>query len=366
MAKQRKRKSPDQGTSKEHWPDPASGDEDSPDTNPITFNRVVKKDTEWVLQSLLPHGVATMLVGETGTGKSTFLAAVAAHVTGGTALDGKPTRKPGRVLLYTPEEDIGSMTKPRLTAAGAKLHLVHAAEVQKNGVPIPRIGLPNDLHKLENRIVELGISCVMFDPLPSYLASGVDVRDNQQIRCLLEGLGDICSRQDCFMIGVVHYRKSRDGTPLDWVGGCPAWTQVPPFVLALGKDPDNANNRVMACSKSRLGQELLSRRFSLEEDKAGARFVLGSPTTITAGDMGTAEDTPADRDAMGDAIAFLRDVLDCEEHPAKDLVRRATEQGISLGTLRRAKVKLGIKSHPVGPNGTRFQVWRKPASGWPQ
>ncbi len=69
---------------------------------------------------------------------------------------------------------------------------------------------------------------------------------------------------------------------------------------------------------------------------------------------------PSDRDALSDAVAYLLDALSDGEKPAKDIVRVAQESGISLGTLRRGKVKAGVTSHPVGPNGNRYQVWRMP------
>jgi putative DNA primase/helicase len=316
--------------------------------------------TEWLWEPFIPEAVPVLLVGDTGAGKSTFMSSVMAAVSGGRWFAGKRDRPNQRVLLYNSEEDPGRIVRPRLEAHDAILSNIFFGDQGKSGVTLARLQLPGDFDKLEQRIVKWRIQLLCIDPITAYLAGGVDVRDAQHVRAVLDGLSALSSRTGCNILYTTHYRKSREGAPLDRVTGSAAWTQVPRVVLAFGFDPDDLTKRILAAAKNSLCKSLKSVRYSLVTVGDSACFVIADECTVTAEDLGQGGMTPGDRDALGDAVAYLIDALAQEEKPAKDIFRTAQESAISLGTLRRAKAKIGVTSHPVGANGSRYLVWRMP------
>src|SRR5690348_1640304 len=81
------------------------------------LDTVTPRTIEWLWKGWIPRGYLTIWAGETGAGKSTVLADVAARVTTGTPWPGETDpRPPGRVLWLGSEDGIEDMTVPRLIA----------------------------------------------------------------------------------------------------------------------------------------------------------------------------------------------------------------------------------------------------------
>jgi hypothetical protein len=72
-----------------------------------------------------------------------------------------------------------------------------------------------------------------------------------------------------------------------------------------------------------------------------------------------------DRDARGEARAYLRELLDAAPVRQVEVVDRARKLGIAERTLRRAKVDLGVRSQHEGTGTDRHLVWVKPDL-WPE
>jgi energy-coupling factor transporter ATP-binding protein EcfA2 len=326
----------------------------------ITAAELVSREHRWFWPGYIPLDQIVLMVGDSGAGKSTVLAAVAANVTQGREMSGRGGLPPGRVLIYGSEEDAGATIRPRLEAYNADLSRVFLGDVGRAGRPLPRLVLPDDIVKLGRRVLDLKVSVLILDPITAYLSGGLDSNKDQQVRQMLDAMSQMAMETGCTILATKHYRKSREGGPLDWIGGAPAWSQIPRVILAFGFDPDDRTKRVMAVSKNSITPGVRSLRYSIEDRNGVGALITHQLCDLSAEDMGAGSLNPADRDALGDAQAFLIDSLSDEERPAKDVVRIAQESGIALGTLRRAKAKLGVTSHPVGPNGQRYIVWRMP------
>lgn len=326
----------------------------------ITAAQVQRIDVEWLVPSYIPRGLLTLVVGESRAGKSTLLAAVAAAVSSGSNLMGSGGHIGQNVLMFSPEEDPWTTLRPRLEAHQASLTRVHFGDYGADGKMLGRMAIPGDTVRLGNMVQELRAGLLIIDPVTAYLTGGVDSRDDQSVRALLDGLAQICSVTGCTILLSRHYRKSRDGGPLDWVGGSGAWTHVPRVVLACGFDPDSPAQRILAVPKNSLARDVPSLRYEIEDCGGIGKLTLGAACAITAEDLGVGNMPPSDRDALADAVAFLNEEMRDGERPAKDLTRIASESGISLGTLRRGKTKVGVTSHPVGPKGQCYWVWRLP------
>lgn len=317
----------------------------------------VHQDVEWLLNDFVPYGCITLLVGQQGVGKSTFMAWLAANCD-------------GNVLWFGAEEHPVTMTRPKLMAAEAPLALVTHPGYDKAGGIVRHWQFPGDGERLSSLIASKSAVLVVFDPLTSFLPPSFEVNGTQQVRTLMELLGGIAARHQCAMVVTLHLRKSRDGSCLDWVSGSAAWTQTARIVLALGKHPETDEQMVLACAKNNLGPLPDSYQYRLEPSKwdnvKALRFVLGKECKIGAEQLAPVEESNGERDALADAKEFLRLELKDEERTVADIEKAAEAAGIRPRTLRRAKQELKITSHPVGNIGNRYWVWRKPTGGFPQ
>ena len=86
---------------------------------------VQARSIEWLWTGWIPKGYVTIFAGETGAGKSTVLADIAARVTTGAPWPGEALKRDvARVLWLGSEDGIEEMTVPRLMASGANLNNV--------------------------------------------------------------------------------------------------------------------------------------------------------------------------------------------------------------------------------------------------
>jgi hypothetical protein len=106
--------------------------------------------------------------------------------------------------------------------------------------------------------------------------------------------------------------------------------------------------------------------YVIDKSKGAARLSLAGACDVTTDEMGILPADAAERDALSDACAFLEDMLKEGERPSKEVNRIGEESGLSRGTIRRAKVKLGIISVPRGPNSERYVAWTFPEQEGPK
>jgi len=99
---------------------------------------------------------------------------------------------------------------------------------------------------------------------------------------------------------------------------------------------------------------------------------LGEAPEVDAGALLARRDDPDERTAMAEAVEFLKDAgVQQTARPAADILRAAVEEGITERTLRRARLRLGIKPwrdefHGPVSWGPRPGVYLANLSGQPQ
>lgn len=331
---------------------------------PISFDRVVAEQLEWHWYPYLPAGQLVMLSGFPAVGKSTFLAAVAAQISGGPMIEGERRRGPGKVLHYATEQQAGSMTRPKLEAAKAILRNVIAGDIADDHSKRPRLAFPGDFARLEDEIRTYRAQAVIFDPVTSYFGDGVNVKDSQHIRPILDSLALIASRNGCLIICTMHYRKSLDGGALQRLSGSSAFGEVAQTVISLDKVTDPDERRIISLTKHNLTADGPSRLFTLEDDSGRPVFRLGPAVEVSADDLMSAPDSPAERDALADCIRWLKSEIDEGVVATNDLKQRSDKAGHSWATVKRAKTKLRITAGRVGNSKGAYATFIPPKNGW--
>jgi hypothetical protein len=128
-------------------------------------------------------------------------------------------------------------------------------------------------------------------------------------------------------------------------------------MLLVGVDPDHEERRVLACSKNNLAARPPSQAFRIIGTDSGvARLDWLGPTPLTADEL-VEKPRPARRDAVAEAMGFLRERLADGPCTRSRLLDEAASLGLSLRTLERAKTELGILSRQGRDNGAKAWYW---------
>jgi hypothetical protein len=210
---------------------------------------VQARSIDWLWSGWLPKGYITILAGETGAGKSTILADIAARITTGAAWPGQlrtDTRPPGRVLWLGSEDSIEEMTVPRLMACGANLHNVIEIEgVSQNGKR-NTFSMQDDLEEVAHWLNEarqegLPFAMLVIDPVTSYLPGQrlrkVDLNDAGQLRTILEPWLKLAQTHNIAIVCVTHFAKDTTRSMLHRVLGSAAFAQTCRSLVAVIEPP---------------------------------------------------------------------------------------------------------------------------------
>ncbi|WP_255801416.1 bifunctional DNA primase/polymerase [Mycobacteroides abscessus] len=256
---------------------------------------------KWWEPDWIPLGEVTLLAGREGLGKSTIACGWAARET-----------HAGNNIGYLHSEDSRAHTvAPRLAAAGADMDKVcffdvHTATTAGESAT-GALSLPADLSLLEKAVIENDITLLVFDAVKSFKDSSLGQHDDD-VRALLEPLGNMAARHNIVVIGLVHFGKRESSDTGKLILGSIAWSQVVRSVLAVAEDKD-ADRLIVTNTKANLSPRTRS---------AGVRIV--SKTVHTDGgnsEVGVAEWLG---DTDDDARDFLNQVepVKTEEHDEHD------------------------------------------------
>ena len=199
---------------------------------------VAARAIEWLWTGWIPKGYITIFAGESGAGKSTVLADVAARVTTGRPWPGEAAdqlREPGRVLWLGSEDSIEEMTVPRLLACGANLHNVVVIDGVEHRGKRNTFSMQDDLEAVAEwlrsaRADGLPFAMLVIDPVTSYLPGQklrrVDLNDAGHLRSILEPWLVLAQEHHLAIVCVTHFAKDTTRNMLHRVIGSAAFAQT--------------------------------------------------------------------------------------------------------------------------------------------
>lgn len=215
---------------------PASGN--GRDVIGRSLNTVTMRAIEWLWDGWIPKGYLTIWAGESGAGKSTILADVAARVSTGAPWPGEPPevrRLPGRVLWLGSEDGAEELTVPRLTACGANLANVTEIQCVVQHGKRNTFSMQDDIEAIRDglKIAKDGgnpFSMLIIDPITSYLPGQtlrkVDINDAGQLRTILEPWLALARENNLAVVCVTHFTKDTTRAMLHRVLGSAAFAQT--------------------------------------------------------------------------------------------------------------------------------------------
>ena len=188
----------------------------------------------FLFEPYIPEGAITIIQGNPGDGKTAFLFKLAALLSRGEALLGKPCETGNSLLISV--EDGAQALRGRFDASGGdpgKVNLVAADQLAGVNFLTP---------DLERVIRENDIRLLAFDPLQAFLGGKVDMNRSNETRPVLANLAAIADRTRCSIILISHMNKSFKDSPaihralgsVDIVGAARSVIQIG----RSAKDPD--------------------------------------------------------------------------------------------------------------------------------
>lgn len=133
------------------------------------FSSVTQHKVEWLWYPYIPYGKLTILQGDPGEGKSTFMLNVAALLTRGKNMpDGYQVKEPQKVVYQTAEDNLADTVKPRLIAAGADCNRI--AYIVDEEEPLTLMD-----SRIESVIQQTKARLFILDPLQAYLTQDSDM-----------------------------------------------------------------------------------------------------------------------------------------------------------------------------------------------
>lgn len=311
----------------------------------IRMSDIQPEEVQWLWYPYIPLGKLTVIQGDPGEGKTTFVLAMIAALTKGEALPEREPLDPVNILYQTAEDGLADTIRPRLDALGADCSRVLVIDESKR-----ELSLSDE--RIRQAMEETGAKLLVLDPLQAYLGAEVDMHRANEVRPILKRLGAVAEQMGCAVILIRHLNKMQGQKSGHRGMGSVDFQAAARSVLLVGRTKEDPQLRIVVPDKSSLAPEGESIAFALGPEQGfqwkgycayNAEELLGGSTKQVQTKTMQAEET-------------LRNLLD-KPAPAEEILRRITAAGISERTLMTAKKNLGVLSEKRG--GQWF--WRLPS-----
>lgn len=310
----------------------------------IRMSDIQPEEVQWLWYPYIPLGKLTVIQGDPGEGKTTFVLAMIAALTKGEALPEREPLDPVNILYQTAEDGLADTIRPRLDALGADCSRVLVIDESKR-----ELSLSDE--RIRQAMEETGAKLLVLDPLQAYLGAEVDMHRANEVRPILKRLGAVAEQMGCAVILIRHLNKMQGQKSGHRGMGSVDFQAAARSVLLVGRTKEDPQLRIVVPDKSSLAPEGESIAFALDPEQGfqwkgycayNAEELLGGSTKQVQTKTMQAEET-------------LRNLLD-KPAPAEEILRRITAAGISERTLMTAKKNLGVLSEKRGAQW----FWRLP------
>ena len=313
----------------------------------ISMRDVQTEAVQWLWYPYLPRGKLTIVQGDPGEGKTSFVLAVIAALTRGEALpESEQALEPLNVIYQTAEDGLADTIKPRLESAGADCSRVLVIDEGQRELTLCD-------ERLEQAVQQTKAQLIVLDPIQAYLGCNVDMHRANEVRPVLKRVAAMAERTGCAVILIGHMNKAQ-GTKSGYRGlGSIDFRAAARSVLVVGRMKDDPAVRVVAQDKNSLAPEGKSVAFQLDAEH-GFQWKgvcdLSVDDVLNGGGKLQTKTTQMEEE-LGRMLTGLVS--------AEEILGRAKSLGVSERTLMIAKKNLGVISEKRGGQW----YWRLPEQG---
>lgn len=298
---------------------------------------------EWLWYPYIPFGKVTVLQGDAGDGKSTFVLNLAAMLSRGQPMpftDGTG-QAPINIIYQSSEDDADDTIVPRfINAGGDPERLLFISERERY------LSFSDD--RLIQAIRQTDARLIVLDPLSAYIGEETGINAANEVRRQFRPLIEIAREQRCAILIVHHMNKSVGQKAINRAVGSVDIVGAARSVLLVARtDRERPDERILAQVKCNIGPTGNAIVFSvgngkikwLEETSRTADEVLGNVFS----NIGR-PDTQ-----MQQAKDALLQILADGPKPQREIIDRMRMGGIGESTVKKAKQLLEIRSIKQGP-----------------
>jgi len=302
----------------------------------ITMSDIQAATVKWLWYPYIPYGKITLVQGDPGDGKTTFVLALAALLTNGTSMpETEDAADPQTVIYQTAEDGLADTIKPRLEEVGADCSRVIVIDESEQILTLSD-------SRIEQAITATQAKLLILDPLQAYLGGNVDMHRANEIRPVFKALAAVAERTGCAMLIVGHMNKAAGQTKGMYRGlGSIDIAAAVRSILLVGRDKDNPQARVMAHLKSSLAPE--GKPIAFELDKSGFRWVGQYDISLDALLNGTSLERETTKETQ--AVCLITEMLRYSDMPCNEVYTRLSEHGIGRRTAENAKQTAEVRSY---------------------
>jgi hypothetical protein len=302
----------------------------------IRMSDIETEQVKWLWYPFIPYGKITIIQGDPGEGKTSFVLAMIALLTTGKPLpEEKAVAEPIRVIYQSAEDGLADTIKPRLEMSGADCSRVLVIDESDKELTLCD-------ERLEQAVQETGAKLIVLDPLQAYLGDNVDMHRANEVRPVFKRLCAMADRTGCAIILIGHMNKAQ-GLKSSYRGlGSIDFRAAARSVLLVGRLKSDPTVSVVAHDKSSLAPEGKSIAFSLNAED-GFQWIGYCDVSV--------DDVLSGTGSVQTKTAQMEDELRrmlIKPVPAEEVFRRAAELGISERTVNIAKKNVGVVTEKVG------------------
>lgn len=323
--------------------------------NVISLDQVAPKDVCWLWPGRIPLGMFTLLAGIPGCGKSFLSVVLASKLSRGEALpDSQGIIFKCSSLFLAAEDSISQAIRPRADANNADPSKIFILDEQDSESEI-------DIQRLTRLIKEnTEIKLLVIDPLNSFLKSGTDYfRDPDVRRTLLQPLSRFAEESGIAVLAIVHFNKQVEGEAVHRIGGSVAYGAVARSVLAIARDDEDPERRLLMPVKISYAKKPPALAFKIGLDLK-LIFEDEPLPEIDAEDV-LSKQKRFDSEERSFAAEWLQDLLQPGQMDLKEIFKAAQKNGISRSTLFRMAKRLRLVSKTSGFGQFKTSAWGLPS-----
>ncbi len=160
----------------------------------IKLSEIQSQEVSWLWFPFIPYGKLTIVQGDPGDGKTTFVLNIAAKLSKGEGIDSEmKLTEPLNVIYQSAEDGLADTVKPRLEQAGADCGKISVIDEK-----IKSLSMIDE--RLEQAIIKTGAKLLILDPIQAYLGGGMDMNRANEARDMTKKLAALAEKYQCAIV----------------------------------------------------------------------------------------------------------------------------------------------------------------------